>query len=189
MVQRRGEWKTKELDEGLGGESLKRCASAEEQQRLAMAVNVASLAGVGRAIYAALVETLREKDGHPTETTHRTHLLEVVGNHREQALVVDTQKLSTLVPNLHLSKELMTVLARTQEWLKQSHSPRLNAKLEEAYRRAEVRRKGVLARLATSQAGATRRREWTPQGHALAEPLHYRWRNVKRMLSDLRAGA
>ncbi|MBP7492875.1 MAG: hypothetical protein KA803_12375 [Rhodoferax sp.] len=189
MVQRRGEWKTNELDEGLGGESLKRCASEEDQERLAMAVNVASLAGIGRAVYAALVETLRENDRQPPETTHRDHLLKFVEEHAEQALAVDVQELSSSVPNLHVSKELMTVLARTQEWLKHSHAPRLNEKLEEAYRRAEVRRKGVLARLATSQAGATRRREWTPQGHALAEPLHYRWRNVKRMLSDLRAGA
>lgn len=188
MVQRRSEWKTKELDEGLGGESLKHCASAEDQPRLEMAVNVASLAGVGRAIYAALVETLREKDGQPTETTHRTHLLEVVGDHREQALAVDIQKLTTLVPNLNLSKELMTVLARTQEWLKRGHDS-MNATLEDAYRQAEESRKGMLARLALRQAGVTRRREWTPQGHALAEPLHYRWRNVKRMLSDLRAGA
>lgn len=34
------------------------------------------------------------------------------------------------MPNLHVSKELMTVLARTQEWLKHSHAPRLNEKLE-----------------------------------------------------------
>lgn len=78
--QRRGEWKTNELDEGLGGESLKRCASEEDQERLAMAVNVASLAGIGRAVYAALVETLRENDRQPPETTHRDHLLNSLKN-------------------------------------------------------------------------------------------------------------
>lgn len=189
MVQRSGEWKAKELDEGLAGASLRRCASTQDQQRLEMAVNVASLAGIGRAVYAALVETLREKDGQPTETTHRDHLLAVMKEHAEQALAVEVQKLSTSVPNLNVSMELMTVLTSTQEWLKQGNHSRLSASLEEAYRRAEVRRKGVLARLSTSQSGVTRRSEWTPQGHALAEPLHYRWRNVKRMLSDLRASA
>ena len=189
MVQRSGEWKAKELDEGLAGASLRRCASTQDQQRLEMAVNVASLAGIGRAVYSALVETLREKDGEPTETTHRKHLFAVVEEHAERALAVDAQKLSTSVPNLHVSKELMAVLTSTQAWLKQGHHSRLSEPLEEAYRQAEVRRKGVLARLSTSQSGVTRRSEWTPQGHALAEPLHYRWRNVKRMLSDLRASA
>lgn len=189
MVQRSGEWKAQELEEGLAGTSLRRCASTQDQQRLEMAVNVASLAGIGRAVYAALVETLREKDGQPTETTHRDHLLAVMKEHAEQALAVEVQKLSTSVPNLNVSMELMTVLTSTQEWLKQGNHSRLSASLEEAYRRAEVRRKGVLARLSTSQSGVTRRSEWTPQGHALAEPLHYRWRNVKRMLSDLRASA
>ena len=188
MVHRSDEWKTKELDEGLGGASLKSRASEKDRQRLEMAVNVASLAGIGRAVYAALVETLREKDGQPTETRHRDHLLEVVEEHAEQALAVDIQKLTESVPNLLLGKELMTVLTRTQEWLKLGHN-RLNTTLEVAYRQAEVRRKGGLTRLATSQAGTTRRREWTPQGHALAEPLHYRWRNVKRILGDLRTGA
>lgn len=189
MVQRSGEWKAKELDEGLAGASLRRCASAEDQRRLEMAINVASLAGIGRAVYAALVETLREKDGQPTEATHHDHLLAVVEEHAEQALAVDVQKLSSSVPNLHVSKELATVLTSTQEWLRRGHHSHLSAPVEDAYRRAEVRRKGVLARLATSQTGATRRCEWSPEDHALAEPLHYRWRNVKRMLSDLRSGA
>lgn len=188
MVQRNGEWKTKELDEGLGGAALRNCASEEDQRRLEMASNVARLAGIGRAVYVALVETLRERDGQPTEATHRDHLLAVVEEHAEQALTVDVQKLSTSVPNLHVSKELMTVLTSTQEWLRRGHYSHLSATVEDAYRRAEVRRKGVLARLATSQTGVTRRGEWNPQDHALAEPLHYRWRNVKRMLSDLRAG-
>lgn len=189
MVQRSGEWKAKELDEGLAGESLRLCASAEDQRRLEMAINVASLAGIGRAVYAALVETLREKDGPPTEATHRDHLLKVIEKHAGRAVAVDVQRLSTSVPNLNVSKELMTVLTSTQAWLRQGHQWRLSSPMEEAYRRAEVRRKGVLARLSTSQSGLTRRSEWTPQGHALAEPLHYRWRNVKRMLSDLRASA
>lgn len=189
MVQRSGEWKAQELEEGLAGTSLRRCASTQDQQRLEMAVNVASLAGIGRAIYAALVETLREKDGPPTEATHRDHLLKVIKKHAGRAVAVDVQRLSTSVPNLHVSKELMAVLTSTQAWLKQGHHSRLSEPLEEAYRQAEVRRKGVLARLSTSQSGVTRRSEWTPQGHALALPLHYRWRNVKSMLSDLRASA
>lgn len=189
MVQLSGEWTTKELDEGVGGAALRYCASEEDQRRLEMASNVASLAGIGRAVYAALVETLREGDRQPTEATHRDHLRGVVEEHAGQALSVDVQKLSTSVPNLHVSKELMAVLTSTQEWLKQGNHKRLSATLEEVYRRAEVRRKGVLARLANNQTGATRRREWNSLDHALAEPLHYRWRNVKRMLSDLRASA
>lgn len=189
MVLRHDDWTREELDEGLGGPSLNDCAFAADQQRLDMAVNVASLAGIGRAVYAALVEKRREMDGQPTETRHRDHLLKVVGNHREKALAVNLQELGASVPNLLLSKELMTVLARTQGWLEQGHDLGLTVQLEEAYRTAEVRRKGVLARLHIGQMGAARRREWAPQNHSLAEPLHYRWGNVRRMLSDLRAAA
>lgn len=168
MVRRDGNWEPQELDVGLGGQELMNCASAQDQQRLEIAVKVASLAGIGRAVYAALVETLREKDGHPKITTHRDHLLAFVEDHAGQALAVDVQNHRTWVPSLQVDEKLITVLTSTQAWLRQGNLSRLSEPLEEAYRQAEVRRKGVLARLSTSQTGVARRNEWTPQGHALA---------------------
>lgn len=189
MVQRDGNWLDEELGPDLSGLAVTACASVEDQARIALAVNVASLAAIGRAVYAALIEKLRAEDVPQTDTRHRVHLIKVVEAHKNKALAVDLKMLGTSVPNLHLNKELMTVLAKTQEWLTPGYELHLNASLEDAYRQAEVRRKGGLARLATSQAGAARRREWNPQHQALAQPLHYRWRNVKLMLRDLRAGA
>ena len=57
--------------------------------------------------------------------------------------------------------------------------------LEPAYRRAEEARKGRRARLSRTLDGRDRRAEWDNEEHGAAEPLHYRWGNVKRLLRDL----
>ena len=61
--------------------------------------------------------------------------------------------------------------------------------LHETYEAAERRRKGRRARLVRSIAGREKRQEWLPTEHPVAEPLHYRWRQVRRLLLDLQAAA
>ena len=61
--------------------------------------------------------------------------------------------------------------------------------LLDVYARAEISRKNDRARLASTQFGVDRRMEWQAERHGLAEPLHYRWGNVKRLLRDLEGGA
>ena len=80
---------------------------------------------------------------------------------------------------------LEAVLYATQKWLL-SGGVRV-AGLRDPYFRAEERRKGSRARLANSLNGKYRRAEWRAEEHPLAEPLHFRWGNVCRLLADLRS--
>src|SRR5205823_5981538 len=66
-------------------------AAADPNDRLALrrAEQVAALAAVGRAVYAALVESMRERaDGVATEDLHRQHLREVLGQYGDSAVLV-----------------------------------------------------------------------------------------------------
>ena len=81
-----------------------------------------------------------------------------------------------------ISRGILELLQTTQSWLKSGGQL---ADLFGIYERAESRRKGRRARLTKSLRGRERRAEWTPKDTASAEPLHYRWGNVRRLLLDL----
>ena len=78
---------------------------------------------------------------------------------------------------------ILEVLLDTQEWL--ARDRRSFMTLHDVYQRAESRRKGRRARLTKTVAGREKRAEWTPKDSAEAEPLHYRWRQVRQLLIDL----
>lgn len=81
----------------------------------------------------------------------------------------------------------MAVLTETIAWLAAGAGD--PATLRGAYAAAERARKRQRARLTDDLSGRERRLEWDNTQHTLAEPLHFRWWNVHRLLSDLRGSA
>lgn len=158
-------------------------AGEEDRAALVTARQAAALAGIGRAVYAALTEIAHAKDGLPESTIHRGHLRQMIELYGHDARPIDLNGLSALLPNL--SDHLSRVLSETHDWLTAGDPD--PGVLYETYAKAERSRKGLRARLPDNVAGRQRRAEWDPHQHPLAEPLHYRWPNVRRLLADLQA--
>lgn len=158
-------------------------ASEADQRVLLLAKNMSALAGIGRAAYSALVEQLKANGSADYSVRHRDHLDEMVALYGKEARALDTEQLKALFPGL--STHLRAVLSATQQWLNSKTSALIE--LQPVYATAELQRKGTRARLASSLAGQKRRAEWESDEHPLAEPLHYRWRNVRTLLTDLSA--
>lgn len=164
-------------------DSILAVASEEDRRALLLAKNMSALAGIGRAVYAALVEQLKANGSSDYPARHRDHLDEMVTVHGKAARALDIDQLKALIPGL--STQLLAVLNVTQQWLNSKTSAL--TELQPVYANAESLRKGARARLASSLAGQKRRAEWESDEHPLAEPLHYRWRNVRTLLTDLSA--
>jgi hypothetical protein len=153
----------------------------EDGPKLRRAGYAASLAAVGRAVYAALVETLQEEEDHQSNgRRHRDYLPVVLAQHGATASGVHVAEL--LQDTGALPRAVTEVLEQTLLWLKQGSKDPMA--LRDAYENAECKRKNQRARL-SRLFGAARRMEWKPEDHALSEPLHYRWHQVSRLLHDL----
>jgi hypothetical protein len=156
--------------------------AGKEAARLRRAGQAAALAAIGRAVYAALVESVKEeRDKRPQENLHRKDLGDVVGEWGMQAAALDFARFLDDVG--HLPSAVVAVLRETLAWIRSKKKD--PAPLLGVYERAEYSRKGDRARLANNQFGVDRRMEWQGDKHGYAEPLHYRWGNVKRLLRDL----
>jgi hypothetical protein len=160
--------------------AIRDIADADDKRALIVASHVAALAGIGRAVYAALVEEAKAADGAPRTTVPFDDTQRMVATHGEAAKALDISALNALVPGL--PSYLIDVLNATQKWL-QSSLQKVDG-LRDVYQRAE-QRKGARARLASNLGGQGRRAEWSAEQHPLAEPLHFRWGNVRRLLNDL----
>lgn len=146
----------------------------------------AALSAIGRAVYASLVESLKEThDKRPQEGLHRQNLTDVVEQWGAQAGALDFPQFLNDVG--HLPAPVEAVLGKTLSWIK-SRTKNPNSLLE-VYSKAEYSRKGNRSRLANNQFGVDRRMEWQAENHGFADPLHYRWGNVKRLLRDLEGKA
>lgn len=156
--------------------------AGKDAARLKRAGQAAALSAIGRAVYAALVESLKEtRDKRPQEKLHRATLGDVVDEWGAQAAALDFAQFLDDVG--HLPAPVEAVLRETLAWIRsRTKNP---ASLLDVYDRAEYSRKGDRARLANNQFGVDRRMEWQGEKHGFAEPLHYRWGNVKRLLRDL----
>jgi hypothetical protein len=157
----------------------------EDGAKLRRAGCAASLAAVGRAVYAALVETLQEEEDHLSiGRRHRDNLPVVLEQHGATASRVHVADLlEDTGPTPRAVKE---VLEETLLWLRNgTKNPMV---LRDVYENAEYKRKDQRARL-SRLFGAAPRMEWNPVEHALAAPLHYRWGRVSRLLHDLWAAA
>jgi len=158
-------------------------ADADDQRALSIAKRAAALTGIGRALYAALVEDAKAGDGAERTTRHREDVRKMVAEFGNDAMALDMAELRSLVPGL--SGYLADVLVQTHKWLHAGKDA--VAPLRDIYQLAEVERKGSRARLAANLGGRRRRAEWSAADHPLAAPLHFRWQNVCRLLIDLRA--
>jgi len=166
----------------LWSPKVRAAADQSDREALLRAKQAAALSAIGRGVYAALVEELRERhDGLPTDDLHRKNLKDVCDEFADDALLLDVDGIAVDAPSI--PKGIVGVLRDTQHWLR-NQSIGLNS-LYDLYQTAESRRKGRRARLTKSLAGREKRAEWLPDQHPLATPLHYRWDNVRRLLMDL----
>lgn len=162
-------------------EGLREVADNEDRRALVLARQASALAGIGRAVYAALLENAHRSDGRSDSTVHRERLAELVDVEGEDARVLDLNALNKVVPGL--PNRLRDVLASTRTWLATGENDA--NPLYEVYEAAEWDRKGDRARLPRTVGGRDRRAEWDPGEHPVAERLHYRWQNVRQLLKDL----
>ena len=163
--------------------AIRRVADTEDRNVLMLAEQASALAGIGRAVYAALVEQTKNSDTGQRSRTYRDHLSVMRDEHGAIAQALELDALRACVPGQ--PEALVQVLGATQDWLRSGRSD--CAYLHEVYRRAEVERKRDRARLGATLGARKRRAEWnTPRmPHPLAETLHYRWGKVRMLLNDL----
>lgn len=148
---------------------------------LERARQAASLAGLGRAVYDALLEhLLREQDKGEATCVRRDHLLDMLAEHRVTAARLDVATLENDIGSL--PGMLRDVVTKTCEWLASGRSDPLE--LRDIYTQAEAR-KGTRARLAMTREGRARRLDWARDSSSWAQPLHFRWHNVQWLLNDL----
>ncbi len=164
--------------------SVLQFADHEDKQALHRSRSAAALSAIGRAVYAAMVETIREKDGLPTDRRHRNHLPVVLRDFTKIACNLELDALHADIQDL--PRHLHDVLDATLTWLKKPKNP---LDLRDVYAEAEKLRKGGRARLPGSLSAKERRAEWRPEEQTLAGPIHYRWPNVIRLLKDLKGVA
>lgn len=158
-----------------------RAVAGLDQGPLVRAQHAASLAGVGRAIYDALLEHLVEvQDRRETSKRHRDHLVSVVEEHGPVAAKIDVDALETDIGAL--PPKLRSVVSATRNWITSKSTDPVS--LFSVYEAAEAR-KGPRARLPQTPNGRARRLEWSSDEHGVAGPLHYRWDQVSTLLNDL----
>lgn len=152
-----------------------------DQGALVRARQAASLAGIGRAVYDALLEQIVEMDDkRQTSMRHREHLEAILAEQGQIAAGLDIGALEADIGPL--PAKLLAVMTATREWI--AGGAENPVALSVVYTAAEAR-KGPRARLAQTPNGRTRRLEWSSDEHGLAGPLHYRWQQVSTLLDDL----
>jgi hypothetical protein len=157
-------------------------ADSADRDALVLARDAADLATVGRTVYGALVEDLREKDAVSKEKTYRSLLAAKLDEHGERAAQCDIGAISQLIPSV--PGYVLEVLRQTRQFVRNA-KPQAYCDLLDCYRISEVRRKGSQrARLEQTPRSRQRRFEWVPDRHNV-DPLHYRWRVVESILRDL----
>lgn len=160
-----------------------RIADGSDKKALVRARNLSSLTAIGRGIYAAFVEELREKDNiNPTGNFNRNRLQEIIHKYQADSICVDLDSLTDDISAL--PDYFMNVLEATRKWIDGKKISK--KKLLDVYSVAEETRKGKRARLSPTLSGLQLRQEWEPEKHPEPTPLHYRWNNVRQLLFDLR---
>jgi hypothetical protein len=159
-------------------------ADQEDRRALRQARYAASLGAVGRAIYAAILETLCETQDRreSISSMHREHLRnKILPEHRNPALQIDLDELRLDVPRM--TETLAVVLKETCRWLRGPMTDLIA--LRDCYAESERRRKNDRARLPSTGIARERRNEWHPEDTTLADALHYRWPTTRQHLKDL----
>jgi len=166
----------------MWGSKVRDIADHEDVAALRRARQAAAISAIGRAIYAALVEDIREKhDEVATDNVHRAKLSTVIDQFGSDASLLQIEEIRKDAPAIN--EGILEVLRATQLWL--NRQGRQLTDLYDIFERAESGRKGRRARLSRSLAGREKRLEWSPEDHPEATPLHFRWGNVRQLLMDL----
>jgi hypothetical protein len=161
---------------------VKAVADSEDREALGLARDAADLAAIGRTVYGALVENLREKDGVCNAETYRKLLPAKLEEHGARAAQCDIDAIAHLIPGI--PGYVVEVLRQTCEFVRNA-KPQAYRDLLNCYKISEVRRKGSQrARLEQTPRSRQRRFEWEPDRHNV-DPLHFRWRVVESILRDL----
>ena len=156
-------------------------ADDEDRDALMVAQRASALAGICRAVYAALLEIAYAKDGFSETYLHRQRLAELIESDGGEGTAFELESLEHLLPGL--PDPLRSVLSATRDWLASGNAN--PDPLYDEYMAAEWGRKGDRARLPKTVGGQKRRAEWDPYDHSQAQTLHYRWPHVRRLLADL----
>jgi hypothetical protein len=165
---------------------VRAAADPADRDALLLARDAAHLAAIGRTVYGALVEDLREKDGVSNAKTYRSLLGAKVEEHGERAAQCDIDAITRLIPSI--PSYVVEVLRQTREFVR-NRKPQSYHDLLNCYKISEIRRKGSQrARLDQTPRSQQRRSEWDPDRHNV-DPLHYRWRVVESILCDLNGSA
>jgi hypothetical protein len=170
--------------------------------QLGRAQLASSLAELVRATYAALVEKVRNRTVSPAQKKAiespracEEHLLAYWGSGAsilDDVRRIDLGSVVADIPAL-VGGTLLPLLEHLQNRVRQSKTPReaqrllLDDPTEDIFQRIETRRKGRLARLPHTPAGAERRAVFT-ENTIRVYGLDYRWTQVRNLLRDLRAG-
>ena len=189
-----------ELDhcwELLNSNVFRSVLDSRDTRMLTEARQFSALVLVGRALYWATLETLRQNDlknnrssddDDTADTTkHRRRLQEVVKNQRSDALKADLQK-AVIGKFLETRTQLplLQVLKATLRWLRRVKadpvfSPEWYSVFFNCFLRTELHRKSFKAKLSKKE----NRRGTVVSGAPQAYQLGYRWSVAKRFLCDL----
>lgn len=158
-------------------------ADSDDRKVLGLARGVSALSGICRGVYLCLVEDACRRNAIADGSGHREHLRTMIAELGEEAGRADLLSIARLSLGFRENDALHTLLRATQEWLQK---PNDTDALTDVYARAERKRKQARARLANTEPAVLRLREWAKyEGTAFAEPLHFRWPNVRGLLTDL----
>ncbi|MEI8040781.1 MAG: DUF6361 family protein [Verrucomicrobiota bacterium] len=161
-------------------------ADPADREALSLAQDAAHLAAIGRTVYGALVEDLREQDAVSTAKTYRNLMPAKFEEHGARAAHCDIVAIARLIPGI--PGYVLEVLRQTCEFVRNA-KPQAYLDLLNCYKISEVRRKGSQrARLEQTPRSRQRRFEWDPDRHNV-DPLHYRWRVVESIRADLNGRA
>ena len=176
-----------ELGELLGFKEFSRLAG-DDRAQLKIAERAAALVAIGRGVYAALVEQLRNEDHKEDKEFHQTELdLAVAKYWDKKDIELDLEELKAEIPTLPI--EMLDVLKNTQAWLNK-HKRNPGGPLQ-SLRGARIRTKEASCSLAKDAQWSQPPRRLGCRNRvggrerAQTGPLHYRWHIVRNLLGDL----
>jgi hypothetical protein len=155
----------------------------DERKALKLASDAAAIVCIGRAVYAAMVQELRQMDGVTSgETDHREFLKQAIRDYGVAARRLSIADLRSAMANDPMPEPLDNVLVKTQAWLESGRHKQF-MELCADYSAAETPRKLERSRL--RKADYKRRLEWNPDDFSRAAPLHYRLARVHQLVWDM----
>jgi hypothetical protein len=157
-----------------------------DRKLLRFAEGISALAGIARGVYLATLEEACRKQGLLQTRVHLDRLEWLRAEYSHTAMTLDLDDRPEGDVGLD-DQDVVALLRATQGWISKGGSV---ARLKALYLHCEHKRKKERARLPDTEVADVRRRHWVRyEGMALADRLHFRWPNVKRLLKDLHLGS